>query len=97
MVPAEVGGIIGYVIAVPTFMMIGLPVAYCSDSGSRDVERIIMYSTTWPLNALFGAPSYLIKKTFWDGPQEILSYFKEPTTNSTKKKNNSYNQGVENP
>ena len=71
-VPANIGGMTGFLIAFPVAAIIASP-AYIHSHAA--FEKVFKYSVVIlgiaPMSTLFGAPSYLLKKVFWDFPKSL--------------------------
>lgn len=67
--PAEVGAVIGWFISIPPALILSSPsIIIQSDDYYKYSMKYTLMCIGKPFSFLFGAPSYLLKKVFWDGP-----------------------------
>ena len=72
--PARIGGMTGFFIVAPVAAIIASP-ALIHSLGA--FEKVAFYPVVIvgiiPMSTLFGAPSYLLKKVFWDFPKSLYN------------------------
>lgn len=67
--PAEVGATVGFFIGVPPAFILGSPgFIFGQNDYTEYACGITLIVIGQPFSFLFGAPSYILKKLFWDGP-----------------------------
>lgn len=74
--PSVAGAVIGWIISLPPALILASPAILLPSDYAEEYSNFIIRNTIGvtakTLSVLFGAPSYLIKKAFWDGPIYLL-------------------------
>ena len=67
--PTAVGGVVGYFIGMPPALILASPgILFEANNYIKYVMGYTLICIGQPISFLFGTPSYILKKVFWDGP-----------------------------